>query len=508
MKKMKKFLWIAAAVGAVSCMGKAGMALAGESIGAVEVESNDSFDEANEILTNVRYTGIEDSYYDYDYFHFTLDEPGSISVTTENLSSDSYSNHYVLFSEDEETRNTKEIGSGKKFRFPAGSYFIKIAPRSSSKEYAFKINYNPEGSGNYEVECNDSMETANKIEVNAAYTGNIQEYYGNDYYYVDVEESGEIKLQTEIVRQSSNRYTFTLLSEDGEKLDVIYSDSNPTAIGKAVMVQPGRYYIKVYGQSASADDYKVTLKYEKKTLIESVSLSSSKSSYVKGEKDTVHADILPSDASNKDLNWSSSDTSVVKVDSAGNITCVGEGKAYIKAAARDGSAIEGNLLITVAKVPATPEPTSTPKQEVKQTPEPKPTTTPKTEEEIVIPSVSNTDSDDEDSISSGDNLSEDWEGEESDDCTLERIVKSKGTWDKKFRSKCTDYVLTLGKRTSKVLITPMVSDETASYTINGESWKRVLVKLKKGEKVKLRIKVVAENEEDYMVYKVVVKRKW
>ncbi len=73
-------------------------------------------------------------------------------------------------------------------------------------------------------------------------------------------------------------------------------------------------------------------------LVSSVSISGSATiSIVNGLTATVTATVLPTNAANKGLTWSSSSTSVATVDQSGEITAVGVGTANITVTTVDGS---------------------------------------------------------------------------------------------------------------------------------------------------------------------------
>lgn len=61
----------------------------------------------------------------------------------------------------------------------------------------------------------------------------------------------------------------------------------------------------------------------------------------------LQPNVLPENATIKDLTWKSSDTSVAIVDSKGKITALKKGKSVITATATDGSMVMGNCIITV-----------------------------------------------------------------------------------------------------------------------------------------------------------------
>ncbi|MDL2222034.1 Ig-like domain-containing protein [Parabacteroides sp. OttesenSCG-928-N08] len=68
-----------------------------------------------------------------------------------------------------------------------------------------------------------------------------------------------------------------------------------------------------------------------------VSINKTSTSLLIGETEVLKATILPSDATNKEVVWSSSNSSVAKVFQTGKITAVGEGKTTITATTVDGN---------------------------------------------------------------------------------------------------------------------------------------------------------------------------
>lgn len=325
-----------------------------ESSDKYEQEFNDSFDTANNISTGVMYTGNLNRFCrngDVDYFHFDLPSAGSVMIENERCV-------YSLFREDEITKNIVEIPYAFKHRLPAGSYFL-VFEECKDEEYTFKVNYSQESKESFEQEINDELATANPINLDTAYTGNISTPDDIDYYMVDIVQKGDLSLYTEIPRQSNSVWTFELMSSDGTIYDQLTTNYNPVSIGNTIFVLPGKYYIKVTSRSYAGEDYKLTLKFK-----------------------------------------------------------------------------------------------------VQQ---------------------------------------------KSSDCTLQKIIKTAGKWNKKFRSDQTKYILTLNAKNKKVGLVPVVSNDNAKYTINGEEWGGVEIRLSKGQKRVIRIKVTAENGET-MTYLITVKK--
>ena len=106
------------------------------------------------------------------------------------------------------------------------------------------------------------------------------------------------------------------------------SDNNIVTVDKGVItaVNGGTATIK-----ATLDDKVVSCQVTVTIPVDSIKLNKSKISLKKGYKDSIKATISPSDSTNKTITWSSSDSSIVKVDSDGIVTGVGSGTATITA---------------------------------------------------------------------------------------------------------------------------------------------------------------------------------
>ncbi len=75
-----------------------------------------------------------------------------------------------------------------------------------------------------------------------------------------------------------------------------------------------------------------------------------------GSATRARAIIVPEDATNKAVEWSSSNTAVATVDSEGNVKAIAEGTVTITATAQDGSGVTGTNELTVTKVEETENP--------------------------------------------------------------------------------------------------------------------------------------------------------
>jgi len=91
-----------------------------------------------------------------------------------------------------------------------------------------------------------------------------------------------------------------------------------------------------------------------------VSLNKTKLTLSEGESSKLTATVKPSDATNKDVTWKSSNKNVAKVDSKGNVTAIKAGTATITVTTKDGS-YKATCKVTVKA-----------KQQEEQKPDPKP----------------------------------------------------------------------------------------------------------------------------------------
>ena len=81
--------------------------------------------------------------------------------------------------------------------------------------------------------------------------------------------------------------------------------------------------------------------------VKSITLSKTSSSLYIGETEQLTTKVLPDNATDKSVQWKSSNTSVVRVSSSGLVTCVGTGTATVTATAKDGSNISASCIYQI-----------------------------------------------------------------------------------------------------------------------------------------------------------------
>ena len=86
-------------------------------------------------------------------------------------------------------------------------------------------------------------------------------------------------------------------------------------------------------------------------MVYSISLDVNSLTLDKGDVATLTATVLPEDADNKGIIWSSSDETVATVSAAGEVTALSLGEAVITATAAGGSGVTASCTVTVGRVP-------------------------------------------------------------------------------------------------------------------------------------------------------------
>lgn len=132
--------------------------------------------------------------------------------------------------------------------------------------------------------------------------------------------------------------TATILPYDADNKSIVWSSDNPDVAdvnGKGVVtgVKAGQTVIRATSEDEGISDFCVVTVNQPVT---GVSLSKSELSFSKiGDDEQLVASVQPADATNKELNWSSSDESVAIV-SNGRVLCSGYGSAIVYVTTVDG----------------------------------------------------------------------------------------------------------------------------------------------------------------------------
>ena len=254
----------------------------------------------------------------------------------------------------------------ERVRVDKGVYYIKIS--TNVYNYSLKAVYKEEAGDEFELEKNDTKDTANKITVNKKYTGNLNELVetesrkiiDEDYYKFTLESTGKAQLQMTTPRQKAKGlFTAELLNENGKVLDIIKSEDNPTVYGKEKVLAKGDYYIRVYdGYDYFSDDakhdshvdYSIMCAFEEKVLADEVKITGKKTKFKVGDKYTLTAKISPENASDKTIIWKSLDKKIATVDKNGVLKCKKAGEVIIRATSKESPTVYDEIHIVVKAV--------------------------------------------------------------------------------------------------------------------------------------------------------------
>lgn len=144
----------------------------------------------------------------------------------------------------------------------------------------------------------------------------------------------------------------TVTPNTATNTDVIYTSSNTKIAtvdenGLLTAVSAGTCIITCTAADGSGKYDTCTVKVKQPVTKLTISGGSSVN---EGSSVTLKATVAPTNATNKNVSWSSSDATIAKVDSNGKVTGLSAGKVVIKCTAKDGSKVTASKTITVNQV--------------------------------------------------------------------------------------------------------------------------------------------------------------
>lgn len=158
------------------------------------------------------------------------------------------------------------------------------------------------------------------------------------------------KKSTSIALGRSKTLTATLRPKNATNQDVVWRSSNPlvarvTQSGTVTALAEGTAIITC---TTVEGGFKASCKVSCIIPVEAVTLKYTELTMAKGTTKTMKANIYPEYASNQQVTWKSSDTSVATIDSNGKITAVGKGVCIITCTTKQGGK-KATCILTVKK---------------------------------------------------------------------------------------------------------------------------------------------------------------
>lgn len=136
--------------------------------------------------------------------------------------------------------------------------------------------------------------------------------------------------------------TASLSPEDATEKTVLWKSSRPSCAtvdgsGLVTAVSSGTATITAMAANGVSATCEITVSIDETVHVSSIQLDKATLSFTqKGASETLQAIILPSNADDQSVSWTSSNSSVAKVSQDGTVTAVSNGTAVITAIANDG----------------------------------------------------------------------------------------------------------------------------------------------------------------------------
>ncbi len=323
------------------------------------VNSNGSVVEANTnttlALNDVYVQGEILNGGDSDFYQITLPYAGWLTITlwagsigrgafallTDDLGTEYFWESASSSSETNPQTATKTITLDK------GTYKIKVYGRWSDTVGKYKVKASFKPADNNETEPNNYFENAMVLNPDTQVTGFIHTDDDLDFYKIVLPRDMSVRL-TMISRTRHTQYSFW--DSDcviiGDYYDVgNASEDSPVSKTTDINLKAGVNYVKVNTRWGDKGRYQIKWQ-ETPTPVTNIGITGSTSGRA-GNTISLSANVAPSNATNKTLKWSSSDTSVATVNDSGNVYLKNEGTVTIYAEATDESNVKGSISITV-----------------------------------------------------------------------------------------------------------------------------------------------------------------
>ena len=298
-----------------------------------------------------------------DYYTVTIPSAGWLTVTYQGLSVGSGS--IVILDKDMVYYYDRSSVSGSAENNPkttyitvaleAGVYHIKTYGNTGT--YRVKADF--KAAGNNEKESNNDFLTAMPLQMSQLVTGFFSMDDRVDFYKIDVLTKQTVQvICTSYIDECSyaDGCYMSIYDKDWMVIESVGIDSggesNPGTYVFEQELLPGTYYIKVYPCNSSnifGFAYgRYTIKYEQKVMTNSIKVTGKKQ-VTEGKKIKLSANVLPTNATDKTVSWTSANSYIASVDSTGRVTAYRPGKVRITVSAQDGS--NASKVYTIYVVP-------------------------------------------------------------------------------------------------------------------------------------------------------------
>lgn len=269
-------------------------------------------------------------------YQFTIPSDGKVTVTCQS----SYEGKVYLKDKDCAETYNSEVGSSFTFSeyLKAGTYGIEFDSYWRD-EGAYKIKVKFAAVGCNVPEPNNDFAGATPISLNQLQQGVLTDANKEDYFKIQLNSATTLQ----IVTTGEERRRVILYNGDFVQIKYNFFDGGADLFEE--YLSPGTYY--VYVQMVDGFDTPYTLKSVAHQYVTGLNLKSSLVTITKGTSVNLLSAVTPADATQKILKWTTSDSSVATVSSAGKVAAKAAGYANITATTTDGSNISKQATVIV-----------------------------------------------------------------------------------------------------------------------------------------------------------------
>ena len=302
-----------------------------------------------------------------DYYYFEINKPGRISFTfghdvlgtpsdiweLELFSPNGFSSSYEILNEWFQGSETRDLEVGIA-GLPAGKYYIQIYGNADGigAEYHFTVNYTESEYWEREI---DASNNPTYIPLDKTIYGNVQNGQRNDYYWFEILEPSSVSIVFghEVLSIAKDIWEVELFNSNGyssfNEMGTWWFMGNENKLMKtgAIRLEPGKYYLQIYGNSEGIDAPYNFMVSTPPVLPTSIKLDPSEMRLEVGTTGQISYVISPETATDKTVKWSSSNDKIASVDENGLVTAVKKGNAVITASTNSGNK-KATCKITVA----------------------------------------------------------------------------------------------------------------------------------------------------------------
>jgi pectate lyase len=170
---------------------------------------------------------------------------------------------------------------------------------------------------------------------------------------------GDITLKLE----ESEQLTVTVLPDNATDTNVVWLTDDPDiasvsddGLVTALAVGSTTIIATTLDGSGVSDSITVTVRDIDPILVENISINEEDFTLMVEENKQLSITVLPDDAANADVTWSTDDAEIATVSPEGIVTAIAVGNTTITATAVDGSDVSGSVTVTVREdIPMTPQ---------------------------------------------------------------------------------------------------------------------------------------------------------